>query len=161
MPPAWKVRRWHLVIGSSVCPFVRPSVYPSVRNSVPLTNKVQYLKFGWWYSYQTWNVSSSMGSSHFTDPSHDPGVRAGSKCRTKRFFAIFWLCATGGICVSQTHVLFISILMMTQGTQKTDDRTDSRNADYGNGDSRNNQLQPVEFIGVGYRLIYNGSCLLT
>ena len=59
MPPAWKVRRGHLVFGSSVC--------PSVRNSVPLTNKVQYLKFLWSYSNQTWTVSSSMGSSHFTD----------------------------------------------------------------------------------------------
>ena len=28
----------------------------SVRNSILLTNKVQYLKFWWWYSYQTWNV---------------------------------------------------------------------------------------------------------
>ena len=63
MPPAWKVRRGHLVIGSSVC----LSVCLSVRNSVPLTNKVQYLKFGWSYSNQTWTVSSSMGSSHFTD----------------------------------------------------------------------------------------------
>ena len=63
MPPAWKVRRGHLVIGSSVCLSVRLSV----RNSVPLTNKVQFLKFGWWYSNQTWTVSSSMGSSHFTD----------------------------------------------------------------------------------------------
>ena len=44
MPLAWKVRRWHLVIGSSVCLFVCPSVC----NSVPLTNKVQYVKFGWW-----------------------------------------------------------------------------------------------------------------
>ena len=59
MPPAWKVRRGHLVFGLSVCPFVR--------NSVPLTNKVQYLKFGWSYSNQTWTVSSSMGCSHFTD----------------------------------------------------------------------------------------------
>ena len=59
MPSAWKVRRGHLVIGSSVC--------LSVHNSVPLTNKVQYLKFGWWYSNQTWTVSSSIGSSQFTD----------------------------------------------------------------------------------------------
>ena len=35
----------------------------SVRNSVPVTNEVQYLKFGWWYSYQTLIISSSMGSS--------------------------------------------------------------------------------------------------
>ena len=26
-----------------------------------------FLKFGWWYSNQTWTVSSSMGSSYFTD----------------------------------------------------------------------------------------------
>ena len=36
-----------------VRPFVCLSVCLSVRNSVPLTNKVQYLKFGWWYSNQT------------------------------------------------------------------------------------------------------------
>ena len=51
----------------SVRPSVHPSVRSSVRNSVPLTNKVQYLKFWWSYSNQTWTVSSSMGSSHFTD----------------------------------------------------------------------------------------------
>ena len=50
-----------------VCPSVRPFVRPSVRNSVPLINKVQYLKFGWSYSNQTWNVSSSKDCSHFTD----------------------------------------------------------------------------------------------
>ena len=63
----------HLVIGSSVC--------LSVRNSVPITNKVQYLKFGWWYSNQTWTVSSSMVSSHFTDITC-PWGGAGSICRT-------------------------------------------------------------------------------
>ena len=47
--------------------FVCLSVCLSVSNSVPLSNKVQYLKFGWWYSNQTWTVSSSIGSSHFTD----------------------------------------------------------------------------------------------
>ena len=67
MPPAWKVRRGHLVIGSSVRLSVCLSVCLSIRNSVPLSNKVQYLKFGWWYSNQTWTVSSSIGSSHFTD----------------------------------------------------------------------------------------------
>ena len=35
--------------------------------------------------------------------------------------------------------------MITQRTQKTDDRTDSRNAD-----SRNKQLQPVEWEGGAY-----------
>ena len=63
MPRARKVRRVHLVIGSSVCPTVRLSV----RYSVPLTNNMQYLKFGWWYSNQTWTVTPSIGSSHFND----------------------------------------------------------------------------------------------
>ena len=67
MPPAWKVRRGHLVFGSSVRLSVCPSLRLSVRNSVPLINKVQYLKFGWSYSHQTWTVSSSKGCSHFTD----------------------------------------------------------------------------------------------
>ena len=55
------------IVRPSVCLSVCPSVCLSVCNSVPITNKVQYLKFGWWYSSQTWTVSSSMGSSHFTD----------------------------------------------------------------------------------------------
>ena len=50
-----------------VCPSVCPSVRLSVHNSVPLINKVQYFKFGWSYSNQTWTVSSSKGCSHFTD----------------------------------------------------------------------------------------------
>ena len=56
----------------------------SVRNSVPLSNKVQYLKFGWWYSNQTWTVSSStVLVPHTSLTSYAPGVRrAGSKCRT-------------------------------------------------------------------------------
>ena len=53
--------------GASSVWIVCPSVCPSVRNSVPLINKVQYLKFGWSYSNQTWNVSSSKDCSHFTD----------------------------------------------------------------------------------------------
>ena len=60
---------------------VRPSVCLSVRNSVPLLNKVQYLKFGWSYSNQTWTVSTSKGCSHFTDITC-PWGGAGSKCGT-------------------------------------------------------------------------------
>ena len=62
MPPAWKVRRGHLVFESSV--FL--SVRLSVRNFV--LYKVQYLKFGWSYSNQTWTVtvSSWKGCLHFT-----------------------------------------------------------------------------------------------
>ena len=65
--PGLKGPPGHLVIGSSVRLSICLSVRLSVRNSVPLSNKVQYLKFGWSYSNQTWTVSSSMGSSHFTD----------------------------------------------------------------------------------------------
>ena len=44
-----------------------------------------------------------------------------------------------------------------QGTQKTDNRTDSRN-----GDSRKKQLiQPVEWENVAYRAIMPSSCPLT
>ena len=52
---------------------VRPSVCPSVRNSVPLMNKVQYLKFWWSYSNQTWVLSSFKGCSHFTDITYSLG----------------------------------------------------------------------------------------
>ena len=31
------------------------------------TFEVQYIKYGWSYSNQTWTVSSSKGCSHFTD----------------------------------------------------------------------------------------------
>ena len=61
------------IVRLSVC----LSVCPSVRNSVPLTIKVQYLKFGWWYNYQTWTVSSSKGCSHFTDITRPWGVGQG------------------------------------------------------------------------------------
>ena len=50
-----------------VCLSFHLSVCLPVCNSVLLTNNVQYLNFGWLYSHQTWTVSSSMGSSHFTD----------------------------------------------------------------------------------------------
>ena len=95
-----------------VCPSVRPSVClsvcPSVRYSAPLTNKVQYLKFGWWYNPQTWTVSSSMGSSHFTDITC-PGDGAGSKCSTPRFLPYFDTVAAGCIRVSQTRLVFVCI----------------------------------------------------
>ena len=78
-------------------------IRPFVRNSVPPINKVQYLKFGWSYSNQTWTVSSSIGSSHFTDNTCAWGG-AESKCRTYRFLPYFDFVAAGGICISQTHV---------------------------------------------------------
>ena len=91
MSPAWKVRRGHLVFGSSV----RPSVCLSVCNSVPLLNKVQYLKFGWSYSYQTWTVSSSKGCSHFTDITC-PWGWDGVKMWDLEIFAIVWCCCHWG-----------------------------------------------------------------
>ena len=56
---------------------VRLSVRPSVRNSVPIIDKVQYLKFGWSCSNLTWTVSSSKGCSHFTDITCPWGVGRG------------------------------------------------------------------------------------
>ena len=69
------------IVCLSVRPSVRPSVCPSVRNSVPLINEVQYLKFGWSYSNQTWTVSH-LRIAHTSLTSHAPGGGAGSKCRT-------------------------------------------------------------------------------
>ena len=70
----WIVRlSVHLLVHLFIC--------PSFCNSVPHTNKVQYLKSEWWYSNQTWTVSSSMGSPHCTDIRCPLGW-AGSKCRT-------------------------------------------------------------------------------
>ena len=106
MPPAWKVRRGHLVIGSSVRPSVCPSVCPSVRNSVPLTIKVQYLKFGWWYNYQTWTVSSSKGCSHFTDITRPWGVGQGQNVGL-RDFCHNWTLLPPGASVFHKH-MFLS-----------------------------------------------------
>ena len=86
-----------------VCPSVCLSVCLSVRNSVPLTNKVQYLKFGWSYSNQTWTVSKSKGCSH----SHDiicPLGWGGVKMWDLEILPDFNFVAAGGIRVSQTHV---------------------------------------------------------
>ena len=99
MPLAWKVRRGHLVIGSSV----RPSVRLSVRNSVPLTIKVQYLKFGWWYNYQTWTVSSSKGCSHFTDITRPWGVGWGQNVGL-RDFCHNWTLLPPGASVFHKHM---------------------------------------------------------
>ena len=60
------------------------SVRPSVHNSVPLINNVQFLKFGLSCSNQTWTVSSSKDCSHFTDITC-PWDGVGSKLRTYRF----------------------------------------------------------------------------
>ena len=107
MPPAWKVRRGHLVFGSSVrpsvCPSVCPSVRLSVRNSVPLTFKVQYFKFGWSYSNQTWTESPSMDCSHFNDITC-PWGWGRVKIWYLEILSYFDFVAAGGIRVSQTHV---------------------------------------------------------
>ena len=89
------------IVRLSVC----PSVCLSVRNSVPLSNKVQYLKFGWWYSNQTWTVSSSIGSSHFTDiPCPWGWGGRGQNVGLRDFLPYLDFVAAGGIRVSQTHV---------------------------------------------------------
>ena len=91
------------IVRLSVRPSVRPFVRPSVRNSVPLTFKVQYLKFGWSYSNQTWTVSSSKGCSHFTDITR-PWGWGGVKIWDLEILPYYDFVAAGGIRVSQTHV---------------------------------------------------------
>ena len=78
-------------------------VRPFVRNSVPITYKVQYLKYEWLYSNQTWTVSSSMGCSHFTD------TNAPGEMYDLEILPDFDFVAAGGICVSQTHVQFNTV----------------------------------------------------
>ena len=89
--------------------FVRSTVHLSVRlsvsYSVPLTIKVQYLKFWRWYSFQTWAVSSSMGSSNFTDITWPFG---GVKMLDLGICAIFWLCCRRGHpCFTNTCLIWI------------------------------------------------------
>ena len=91
------------MFGSSVCPSIRLSVRLSVRNFVPLMYKVQYLKFGWSYSNQTWTVSSSKGCSHLTDITHPWGWGV-VKIWDLEILPSFDFVAAGGIRVSQTHV---------------------------------------------------------
>ena len=90
-----------------VCPSVRLSVRLfvrlSVRNSVPLTFKVQYFKFGWSYSNQTWTESPSMDCSHFTDITC-PWGWGRVKIWDLEILPYFDFVAAGGIRVSQTHV---------------------------------------------------------
>ena len=87
----------------SVCPSVCPSVHLSVRNSVPLTFKVQYFKFGWSYSNQTWTESPSMDCSHFTDITY-PWGWGRVNIWDLEILPYFDFVAAGGIRVSQTHV---------------------------------------------------------
>ena len=82
---------------------VRLSVCSSVRNSVPLTIKVQYLKFGWWYNYQTWTVSSSKGCLHFTDITRPWGVGQGQNVGLRDFFHN-WTLLPPGASVFHKHM---------------------------------------------------------
>ena len=104
MPKAWKVRRGHLVIGSFVCLSVCQS------NSVLLTNstisKVWVLIRN---SNQTWTVTSSMGSSHFTDITC-PWGWGRVKMYDFEIFAIFWLCCGWGHpCFTNTCLVVIKV----------------------------------------------------
>ena len=89
------------------CLSVRLSVYLSVClsvcNSIPLINKVQYLKFGWSYSNQTWTVTSSKDCSHFLDITC-PWGWGGVKMWDLEILPDLNFVAAEGRCVSQTHV---------------------------------------------------------
>ena len=83
---------------------VRLFVCPSVRNSILLSNKEQYFKFGWWYSNQTWTVSPSMDCSHFTDIPCPWEWGWGQNEGLKRFLPYFNFVATGVISVFLKHM---------------------------------------------------------
>ena len=62
------------------------------------------LKFGWWYSNQTWTVGSSKGCSDFTEITCPLGV-FGSKC--------FWLCCRWGhACFTNTIILCLLFICL-------------------------------------------------
>ena len=64
-----------------------------------------------------------------------------------RSFIIYPSMTRGKLLDNDTQLfIFISILIMTQGTQKKDNRTDSRNDD----SRKKKQLQPVEWESVAY-----------
>ena len=56
---------------------------------------MQYLKFGWSYSNQTWTASSFKGYSHFIDIISPLGLGR-IKMYDLETFAIFWLCCRQG-----------------------------------------------------------------
>ena len=123
----------NLIVCLFVCPFVC--------NSVPLTNKVQYLKFGWWYNNQTGTVSSSMGSSYFHWHHMLLGVGR-VKMWDLEIYAIFWLCCRWGHpCFTNTclvynkHTLFMEFkktnIRYLQGPNEGQGRDDHQD----NGDS--------------------------
>ena len=91
--------------GASSVWIVCPSVRLSVRNSVPLMYKVQYLKFGWSYSNQIWTVSSSKGCSHLTDITCPWGCGV-VKIWDLEILPYFDFVASGGIRVSQTRLVY-------------------------------------------------------
>ena len=100
---AQKVCQGHLVIRLSVHSY--RSVCPFVRNSIPLTDKVQYLKFGLSYMFtnQNWTVSSSKGCSHFPDITCPLGVGRDQNVGLK-ILPDFYFVAARSIRVSQKLV---------------------------------------------------------
>ena len=84
--PPWASSVW--IVCLSICLSI------SLRNSIPLTNKVQYLKFGWSYSNQTWTVSH-LRVAHISLASHAPGVVRGQNVGLRVFCHILTLLPPG------------------------------------------------------------------
>ena len=102
MPMTWKVRRGHLVIGLSVCPSLCLSVILS-----RLQTKCNIFSLGD-ETVTKLGLQVHLWIPHTLLISPAPGGRVGSKFRTSRFLQYFDFVATGGICVSQAHVLFLA-----------------------------------------------------
>ena len=86
--------------GSSVPLFV--SLF--VCKSVPLTYKLQYFKFEWTYSIQTWTVCSGQGCSHLGDIACPWKLGWGQNVGL-RFLPLLQFVTAGDICVSQTYLV--------------------------------------------------------
>ena len=74
----------------------------SIHNSAPLANKVQFSKFGWSCSNQTWTVSSSKGCSHLTDVSCPWGMGRGQNLGLREFAIVWHCCRWGHPCFTNT-----------------------------------------------------------
>ena len=102
--------------GASSVWIVRPSVYPFVCNSVPLTNKVQHLKFGWSYSDCKFILGLLKLQWHHMPPWDGWGQNV-----ALRDFTIFWLrCRRGHLCFTNTCLVkFLLMISCRMGLKST------------------------------------------
>ena len=104
--------------GASSNRIVRLSVRLSVCNSVPLTNKKQYLKFGWWYITRL-GLLVHLWVPHTSLTSHAPGVGRDQNVGLRDFCHSFTLLPAGAS-VFHKHMsssYFCTCLLLVYGKE--------------------------------------------